>query len=354
MNAILNPMATPDASESTPRIVVYGIGAMGGLIVRMLSEKGIDVAGAIARSPAKVGRDVGELAGLQHKTGVIVESDVGEVLERVRPTLVIMTMASYMHDMEVPTLTCIEAGANVISLSEELLHSWNTAPEATARIDAAAKRRGVTFVSTGQQDGYWVSLVAVLMGTAHRIDQVKGLATWNVDDFGAELARDQNVGMTVAEFGDWVSKAQRPPTFGRTALELLARVVGLGIGEASTVTRPELAPCDMYCTALDLTIKQGDVIGFTDVDTVTTDAGIDLVLEMTGRVYSPAESDVNVWRILGDPDLNIRSDVLPTHMTTCATLVNRIPDVLAARPGYLTLSDLGQLTYRHRLTGPMY
>ncbi len=341
--------STARAQSAATRVVMYGIGAMGSLIVRMLVEKGAEVVGAVARSEAKIGRDIGQVAGLRHELGVTVDSDIDDVLARTRPDVVVMTIASYMEEMEKPTLRCLEAGANVLSLSEELLYSRNTSPEATARIDAAAKRHGVSFMCSGQQDGFWVSLVAVLMGTAHRVDKVAGVVTWNVDDFGAELAHDQQVGVTVEQFEDWARNAQRPPTFGRTALELLADVAGLHPTAATTVSRPEVARADMHCAALQRPIPKGRVTGFTDVDTVRTREGVDLVLENTGKVYLPNESDVNEWRISGDPDLNLRNDNVPTHVTTCATLVNRIPQVIAARPGYLTVGDLPQLSYRHRL-----
>jgi len=44
--------------------VVYGVGAMNSITTRMMLEKGVNIVGALARSPEKVGKDLGEVAAL--------------------------------------------------------------------------------------------------------------------------------------------------------------------------------------------------------------------------------------------------------------------------------------------------
>ena len=46
------------------RAIVYGVGAMGAIMTRLMIEKGVEIVGAIARSPDKVGCDLGDVAGL--------------------------------------------------------------------------------------------------------------------------------------------------------------------------------------------------------------------------------------------------------------------------------------------------
>lgn len=327
-----------------PTVVMYGIGAMGSIIARMLLERDAEIVGAVGRSSA--GKKLEEVAQLSKGSSeVIVDSDIEAVLKRTHPDLVVMTIASYMDDVRDGVLTCLRNGANVISLSEENLYSWLTSPEDAAKIDAVAKEHGVTYSCSGHQDGYWVQLVAALMGTAHSIDEVRGKATWNVDDFGPELARDQRVGDTVEEFDAWLRTAERPPTFGRNSLHALAAASGLTVIDSQTETEPVLAGEEIRCNALDTVVPAGRVIGFTDIDTVHTAEGPVLVLEMTGKVYVEGEADNNEWTLTGEPNLDLANLVLPTHLTTCATLVNRIPQVLSAAPGYVTIAELPRLQF---------
>ena len=88
------------------------------------------------------------------------------------------------------------------------------------------------------------------------------------------------------------------------------------------------------------------MIGFTDVDTVVTSQGITLTFEMTGRLYLEGEADVNDWTITGEPELRLSNPAVPTGMTTCTQLVNRIPDVINAPPGFVTVEKLPRPRYR--------
>jgi hypothetical protein len=189
------------------------------------------------------------------------------------------------------------------------------------------------------------------MGTCFKVDEVLGQCTWNVDDFGAELAQDQHVGTSPESFKEWASTSHRPPTFGRTSLRVLAAMAGLDVVDSMTSSRPDIAEAPIYSKALDCESPAGKVIGFTDVDEVTTREGIRLRLEMTGKVYAGGETDSNAWEVRGEPTVRILSDHLATHYTTCGTLLNRIPQLLAAEPGYLTIDSLPQLRYQAELRG---
>jgi hypothetical protein len=327
-----------------PTVVMHGVGAMGSIIARMLLERDAEIVGAVGRST--VGKTLKEVSNLTGKAAdIVVEADIAAVVERTTPDLVVMTIASYMDDVKESVLTCLRLGANVISLAEENLYSWHTSPEDTAEIDRVAREHGVTYTCTGHQDGYWVQLVATMMGTAHHIEEVHGKASWNVDDFGPELARDQQVGDTAEEFAQWLGTAERPPTFGRNSLHAVAAASGLTVLKSTTDTEPVFAEKDMHCAALDTTVEAGRVIGFTDIDVVTTKEGPRLVFEMTGKVYTAGEADSNAWTLTGEPTLDLENQVLPTHLTTCATLVNRVPQVLNAPAGYVSVAELPRLRY---------
>ncbi|KAF0956703.1 MULTISPECIES: NAD(P)H-dependent amine dehydrogenase family protein [Mycobacteriales] len=329
------------------RAVVYGVGAMNSVITRYLLDKDVEIVGAISRSPDKVGKDLGEVTGLDRRLGVSISDDPHEVFTRTSPDIAVVAITSYLVDAAEHFRIALSHGVNVITLSEEALYPWNTAPELTAELDALAKEHGVTITGGGFQDSFWVNAVAQLMGTAHRIDSVTGTSSWNVDEYGPELAELQQVGATIEEFDAWCREAVRPPTFGRIALDALVAGAGLTPKQILTRTEPELAHETLHCAALGIDVPPGKCIGFTDIDEIRTEEGPVFVFRMSGRLYGPDDSDVNEWTIHGEPDLVMSNGTPPTMATTCTQLVNRIPDVLDADPGFVTVVDLPRLRYRH-------
>ena len=328
------------------KAIVYGVGAMNSVATRMMLEKGVDIVGALARSPEKVGRDLGDVAELGFQTGVMIDDDPERVLSTRSADIAVIAIASYMPDMYEHLHRCAAHGVNAITIAEEALYPWNTSPMQSAELDALARRNGVTITGTGHQDVYWVNLVSMVLGTAHRIDTVTGKASWNVDDFGPEVVSDQRVDTTVEDFETWLAEAGRPPSFGRNTLGALIEDLGVTVAEQSTTTRPEIAQQPVQCKSLGLTVEPGKVIGFTDVDTVATHQGITLTFEMTGRLYMEGEADVNDWTVTGEPELHLSNPAVPTGMTTVTQLVNRIPDVINAPPGFVTIEKLPRPRYR--------
>jgi secondary-alkyl amine dehydrogenase [NAD(P)+] len=328
------------------KAVVYGVGAMNSIATRLMLEKGVDIVGALARSPEKVGRDLGDVAGLGYPTGVLVEDDPERVLSTRQADIAVISVASYMSDMYEHLRLCAANGVNAVTISEEALYPWNTSPMQTAELDALAQRNGVTITGTGHQDVYWVNIVSMVMATSHRLETVTGRASWNVDDFGPEVAKDQRVDTTVEDFDQWLAETARPPSFGKNTLGALVEDLGVTVTEQSSITRPEVATQPVPSACLDLTVEPGRVIGFTDVDSVATDQGITLTFEMTGRLYLEGEADINDWTFTGEPELHLSNPAVPTGMTTVTQLVNRIPDVINAPPGFVTIEKLPRPRYR--------
>ena len=104
-----------------PRVIVYGVGAMGSIITRLLLDKGAQIVGAVANSPGKIGRDLGDVAGLGQAIGVTVEASPRRALEE-GADIAVVCVSSYLKAMRDHFAVCLEHGVNVVTAEEETVY----------------------------------------------------------------------------------------------------------------------------------------------------------------------------------------------------------------------------------------
>ena len=112
---------------------------------------------------------------------------------------------------------------------------------------------------------------------------------------------------------------------------------------------PETYHEDIESSTLGMTVKAGDATGMSAVVTTETKEGITLVTKCVGKVYAPDEFDINEWTVEGEPNTTITVQRPATVELTCASIVNRLPDLVAAKPGFVPTAEFGELNFKHTL-----
>lgn len=330
------------------KAVIYGVGSVGQLTARLMLERGVEIVGAIGHR-SNVGRDLGEVIGWGRSVGVSVEPDADAVLSRSRADIVILTVGETVEQALPHIARCVGHGANLLSLSEQVFYPWLCAPEAARQIDDLARRHGVTVSAGGMQDVFWVNLATTLSGASQRITSIEGMGTANADDFGPALAQDHCIGEPVGRFRQLSEDERNRRNVFTIGLEALAADLGLEISGWSQYLHPLEAVKPVYSKVLGRTVELGQVIGATTGSTVSTREGIVLVGEMQLKVFETSDQEVTRWVIKGEPELCLELPRVPGRIATSTTIINRIPDIIAARPGLVTIEQLPKPKFRHRL-----
>ena len=348
--------------EQKIKAVQYGVGKMSLYTMRYMLEKGIEIVGAVDINPEVIGKDIGEILG-QEKLGVIVTSTdkAKEMMQNTKPDICIITTRSLISELEEPYMLCAELGINAISTCEEAFYPQNSNPTLTNKIDEMAKKNNCTITGTGYQDIYWGQLITSIAGSTQKITKIKGSSSYNVEEYGIALAEAHGAGLTLDEFekqiatADNISPEEREkiieagnfaPSYMWNVNGWLCSKLGLTVISQTQKCVPQTYKEDIYSSTLGMTVKAGDATGMSAVVTTETKEGITIESECIGKVYAPDEFDKNVWTVEGEPTTTITVEKPATVELTCATVVNRIPDVINAKPGYVTTEKLGDLQFK--------
>ena len=350
--------------ERKLRIAQYGCGTMSVYTMRYAIEKGADIVCAFARSPHTIGKDVGEIAGLG-KTGVLVQNskDAVTILKEKKPDACIIATASLMQDLKRPFMDCAESGVNAITTGEEAFYPWNSSYKTTQLLDELARKNGCTLCGSGYQDVFWGNLITTLAGATHTIKKIIGKSSYNVEDYGIVLAKAHGAGLSLADFekeiaaADQISGAERTamieqeaflPSYMWSANGWLCAQLGFKVKEQSQRCVPQTHDKELRSETLQMTIPAGNATGMSAVVTTITEEGIVIEAECIGKVYAAGEFDQNVWTIQGEPNTEVIINRPATVELTCATIVNRIPDLIAAAPGFTTTEKMPTNAFRAR------
>lgn len=343
------------------KIFQYGCGKMSVYSMRYIIENGGKIVGAVDINPNVIGKDVGEIMNTDKK-GVIIEdvNQAEELLMSLKPDCVIVTTMSLLDDVKDALLTCAKCGVNAITTCEEAFYPINSNPNLTKEIDKLAKENNCTITGSGYQDAFWGNLITTLVGASHNVTKIKGSSSYNVEDYGIALAKAHGAGLTKEEFEkeiaavDEMSDEERnkliesgkyAPSYMWNVNGWLCDKLGLTVVSQTQKCVPQFNSYDIESSTLGMTVKAGMVTGMSAVVTTKTKEGITLETECVGKVYNKDEFDRNQWTIYGEPNTTLVIDKPSTVELTCATIVNRIPDVMKAEAGFVPTSKMGELKY---------
>lgn len=347
------------------RVVQFGTGKMAVYTMRYVLEKGGEVVGAIDLNPNVIGKDIGTIIG-KEELGIKVTSldDAEETLRKLKPDIAIVTTMSLIKDVEDALMLCAKLGINAITTCEEAFFPENSNPNVTEKLDEMAKKTGCTITGSGYQDIYWGQLITSIAASTQKITKIKGSSSYNVEDYGIALAKAHGAGLTLEEFDkkvasvDKITPEERKeiidsgeylPSYMWNVNGWLCSKLGLTIISQTQVTVPTTYKEDIYSETLGETVKAGNATGMSAIVTTQTKEGITIESECIGKVYSKEEYDKNEWTIYGEPDTTITVAKPSTVELTCATIVNRIPDVINAPAGYVTTEKMGDLKFRFKI-----
>ena len=336
----------------TLRVVQWTTGNVGKRSVRAVAaHPDLELVGCYAWSPDKVGRDVGELCGID-PVGVAATDDVDALLA-LRPDCVVYN--PQWQDVD-ELVRLLEAGANVVSTAAFINGRGLGADR--ERIVEACARGGSSMFGTGISPGF-VELVGIaLANICDRIDKV------TIDEASDTTLYDSPTTERPAGFGRRIDDPELPgmaaegtAVFGE-AVALVADALGIELDDI--VCEAEYAQTTEDVVMDSWTIPAGHVAGVAA--SWQGRVGDRTVVELNvrwkkGQTLDPdwAIEEGHVITIDGMPTVRTKLEYLPPPdfqattfqefmvigmVMTAMPAINAIPLVVAAPPGIVTYADL--------------
>jgi 2,4-diaminopentanoate dehydrogenase len=168
------------------RVVQWSVGSVGrqalGALIR---SSDFELVGVYAHAESRQGRDAGDLAGLDTRTGVRATPDVDALLD-LRPDCVVFTSVGETRPREAVSdlARILRSGANVVSSSMmNLIYPPGADPRPIAKLAAACAEGGATLFTSGIDPGFsGDALPLAAFQICRRIDTVR---VQELSDYGS-------------------------------------------------------------------------------------------------------------------------------------------------------------------------
>ncbi len=340
-------------SDRRYRVVQWATGNIGTKALReVIEHPRMELVGLHVSSPAKVGLDAGELAGLGRSVGVRATGDLADVVALAPDCVLYMRQGCDLDEV----CALLEAGVNVVTTRGEFHHPGSMDPAARQRVEDACARGGASLHSTGSSPGFITEAVPLVLTSIQRrldhlvIDEFADLSKRPSPDL---LFNVMGYGKAPAAFDErrWAHGAD---AFG-PSLRATAEAIGLPLDAVEASGAVAVARADVEIAAG--TIAAGTVAAQRMVVTglrageplltfranwyCTTDIDADWDLGATGwRIVVEGDAPLHVEMRFPIP-LERMAETTPGY--TANRAVNAVPFVCEAAPGIRTTAELPQV-----------
>lgn len=327
------------------RVVQFGLGAIGVLVTQALNRRDdLEIVGAIDANPALVGRDLGDVTGLDRQLGVALSDDVESVLDGIGAPVVLHSTVSSIAAVQPQLEACLRAGMNVISTCEELSYPWIDHAEIAQSLHELAVSNGVSLLGTGVNPGFVMDLLPLtLTGVCQDVRTVRVQRTLDASTRRLPFQLKIGAGMSVEEFD---AKA-RAGGIGHVGLRESVALVAAGIGWELDEIQDEISAvlADRPMSTDHVEVGAGQVAGLRQAVRGIVQGREAILLDIQMSIGADEPRDAVQLEATPPIDLVIRGG---THgdAATVAILLNTIEQAIQAQPGLLTALDLPMVTAR--------
>ncbi len=328
------------------RVVIWGLGAMGRGMARLLLEKtGVEIVGVCDRDPGLAGKPLFEFLKIDPAghPEVVIRDDIHQVLSPRCCDVVLLATDSFLESAFDKIALCLEHQLNVISTAEEMAYPKAASPELADRLDRLARDRRVTCLGTGINPGFVLdTLILALTGTCASVRKIEARRVNDLSPFGRTVMEEQGVGLSGEEYRQRLSQGRLAGHVGfLQSMAMIADGLGVPIDRVEQTREPIVSKTTRQTPYAH--VDPGQLAGIRQRGFGYVGDRLFVEMDHPQQILPHLEqvSTGDFITITGDPSINLAIvPEIPGGLGTIAMTVNMIPHVINARPGLKTMLDL--------------
>lgn len=320
------------------RVLHFGIGPIGAAIARqMAARKGFTTVGGVDIDPSKAGRDMGDILGIA-PLNALVYANARDAIAKVNPDVVVLCTSSSLVKVLPQIEAILDVGVPIVSTTEELAYTTPVNRALIDRIDELAKRANVAVLATGVNPGFVMdTLPIVLTAPCERVDAIRVDRVQDASMRRLPFQQKIGAGLTAAEFQRRVDDGTVRHVGLAESIYMIADALDWNVGSITDRVTPVIAKTDVRSQYIE--VPAGRVCGLVQDGIGYVDDKALITLHMEACLGAPESYDSVT--ILGSPGLEFKIvGGTQGDVATASLVINSIPKVLNARPGYQTMRDL--------------
>jgi 2,4-diaminopentanoate dehydrogenase len=321
------------------RVLHVGLGPIGAGVVRQVAARaGFRIAGAVDVDPAKAGRDLGEIVGLEQRLRVRVTPDLQGALEATSADVVALCTSSSFASIVPQLETILKARRPVVSTTEELAYPFHTHKRLASRVDAMARRAQVAVLGTGVNPGFAMDTLPItLTGVCERVDRITVKRVQDARIRRLPFQQKIGSGLTRRAFQEQVRRGTVRHVGLTESIAMIADAMGWRLQRITDRIAPKMA--EARVASEFVTVEPGQVCGIIQDGTGYMDGKPVIRLHMEAYLGAPESYDS--VDIEGSPPLSMTiAGGIHGDIATSSIVVNSLPAVLRASPGLHTMRTL--------------
>jgi hypothetical protein len=321
------------------RIMHFGLGPVGAAIVKQVAERpGLTSVGAVEIDPAKVGVDLGLVADVSKRLGVKVSDDAARSLKTAKPDVVVLCTSSSLKQVMPQIETILKYRVPIVSTTEELSYPGYTHIRHARQVHAWAKKARVAVLATGVNPGFAMDALPIMLTAAcERVDRVHVQRVQDARMRRLPFQQKIGAGLTTEQFQKQVDEGTVRHVGFTQSIAMIADALGWRLDRITDDVQSKIATVTI--SSEFLAVDPGYVCGIIQ-DGIGYRKGYP-VIRLHMEAYLGAPESYDAIQIEGTPSLAMRiPGGIHGDIATASMVVNSIPKVLAALPGFHTMRDL--------------